>query len=112
WLLRWRAAAAFPATALRADSARSGRAMLAAGVLNFSLLFWIAEDNHWRGRLPRSRPWPNRPAAMTIAWADWRRLRRRPGPLAVVLVASVFPALLGAAFTRRALGNFIRAAIL
>ena len=111
WLLLWRATAAFPAAALRADSARSGRAMLAAGVLNFSLLFWIAEDNHWRGRLLRSRPWPGMPAAMTLAWADWRRLRRRPGPLAVVVVASVFPALLGAAFTGQAHGILIAAAL-
>jgi hypothetical protein len=111
WLLLWRAAAAFPATALRADSARSGRAMLAAGVLNFSLLFWIAEDSHWRGRLLRSRPWPRMPAPMTLAWADWRRLGRRPGPLAVVVVASVFPALCGAAFTGRAHGILIAAAL-
>jgi hypothetical protein len=111
WLVLWRAAAAFPAAALRSDSARSGRAMLAAGVLNFSLLFWIAEDNHWRGRLLRSRPWPRLPAAMTLAWADWRRLRRRPGPLAVVVVASVFPALCGAAFTGRAHGILIAAGL-
>jgi Family of unknown function (DUF6297) len=111
WLVLWRATAAFPAAALRADSARSGRAMLAAGVLNFSLLFWIAEDNHWRGRLLRSRPWPVMPPAMTLAWADWRRLSRRPGPLAVVMVASVFPALLGAAFTGRAHGILIAAAL-
>ena len=99
WLVLWRELAAFPTAPLRSDSARSGRVLLAAGALNFSLLFWIAEDNHWRGRLLRSRPWPKLPPALALAWADWRRLYRRPGPLAVVVVASVFPALLGAAFT-------------
>ena len=111
WLWLWRAAAGLPAAALRADSARSGRVMLAAGVLNFSLLFWIAEDNHWRGRLLRSRPWPGMPAAITVAWADWRRLGRRPGPIGVVVVAGVFPALCGAAFTGRAHGILIAAAL-
>jgi Family of unknown function (DUF6297) len=111
WLLLWRAMGAFPASALRSDSARSGRALLAAGFLNFSLLFWIAEDNHWRGRLLRSRPWPRLSPAVTLAWADWRRLSRRPGPLAVVTVASVLPALLGAAFTGRAHGILIAAAL-
>jgi hypothetical protein len=111
WVLLWRAMAAFPAAALRGDSARSGRALLAAGVLNFSLLFWIAEDNHWRGRLLRSRPWPKLPPALALAWADWRRVGRRPGPLAVVTVASVFPALLGAAFTGKAHGLLIAAGL-
>ena len=111
WGLLWRAMAGFPAAALRGDSARSGRVLLAAGVLNFSLLFWIAEDNHWRGRLLRSRPWPKLPPALALAWADWRRVGRRPGPLAVVTVAAVFPALLGAAFTGRAHGISIAAAL-
>jgi VIT1/CCC1 family predicted Fe2+/Mn2+ transporter len=48
---------------------------------------------------------------VTLAWADWRRLSRRPGPLAVVTVASVLPALLGAAFTGRAHGILIAAAL-
>jgi len=111
WLLLGRAAADFPAAALRSDSARSGQALLAAGLLNFSLLFWIAEDNHWRGRLLRSRSWPKLPPAMTVAWADWRRVSRRPGPLAVVAIAAVFPALLGAAFTGRAHGILIAAGL-
>jgi Family of unknown function (DUF6297) len=111
WLLLWRSAAAFPAAALRSDSARSGQALLAAGMLNFSLLFWIAEDNHWRGRLLRSRPWPRLPPAMAVAWADWRRISRRPGRLAVLTVAAVFPALLGAAFTGQAHGILIAAAL-
>jgi hypothetical protein len=111
WMLLWRAMARFPAAALQSDSARSGRALLAAGWLNFSLLFWIAEDNHWRGRLLRSRPWPKLPPAMTLAWADWRRVSRRPGPLAVIAIAAVFPALLGAAFTGRAHGILIAAGL-
>jgi Family of unknown function (DUF6297) len=111
WTLLWRAMADFPAAALQGDSARSGRVLLAAGFLNFSLLFWIAEDNHWRGRLLRSRPWPKLPPALALAWADWRRVGRRPGPLAVVTVAAVFPALLGAAFTGKAHGILIAAGL-
>ena len=111
WLLLWRALSSFPAATLRTDSARSGRALLAAGFLNFSLLFWIAEDNHWRGRLLRSRRWPRLPPVAVLAWADWRRIGRRPGPLAVIAIASVFPALLGAAFTGRAHGILIAAGL-
>jgi hypothetical protein len=101
WLLLWRQLASFPASVLRTDSARSGRALLAAQYLNFSLLFWIAEDNHWRGRLLRSRPWPRLPVALTLAWADWRRLGRRPAPLVLLAAAAVIPALLGLAITGR-----------
>lgn len=110
--LLWRALGSFPASVLRTDSARSGRALTAAGFLNFSLLFWIAEDNHWRGRLLPSRPWPRLPPALVLAWVDWRRLSRRPGPLAVVAVAAVVPALAGAAFTGRARGVLIAAALI
>jgi MFS family permease len=99
WLLLWRQLASFPAGVLRADSARSGRALLAAQYFNFSLLFWIAEDNHWRGRLLRSRPWPTLPPVLVLAWADWRRLGRRPWPLVMLAVAAVVPALLGIAIT-------------
>lgn len=111
WLLLWRQLASFPAGVMRADSARSGRALLAAQFLNFPLLFWIAEDNHWRGRLLRSRPWPELSPALTLAWADWRRLRRRPGPLAVLVVAAVVPALLGMAVTGKARPDLIAAAL-
>jgi hypothetical protein len=112
WLLLWRRLAFFPARVLRDDSARSGRALLAAQFLNFSLLFWIAEDNHWRGRLIRSRPWPKLPAALALAWADWRRLGRRPGPLAVLAVAAVVPALLGIAVTGRGCPDVIAVALI
>jgi hypothetical protein len=100
WLLLWRRLRSFPVGVLRDDSARSGRALLAAQFFNFSLLFWIAEDNHWRGRIFRSRPWPRLPPALVLAWADWRRLRRRPGPLLVLAAGSVVPTLLGIALTK------------
>ncbi len=102
WLLLWRKLSSFPAGVLRADSARSGRALLAAQFLNLSLLSRIADDNHWRGHQFRSKPWPRLPPALVLAWADWRRLRRRPGPLVFLAVATVLPALLGAAITGRA----------
>src|ERR1700733_9527759 len=94
WLLLWRQLASFPAGVLRADSARSGRALLAAQYFNFSLLFWIAEDNHWRGRLLRSRPWPKLSPALVLAWADWRRLSRMQWPLVMLAVAGDGAALL------------------
>jgi hypothetical protein len=112
WLLLWRRLAAFPAAVLRADSARSGRALLAAQFLNFPLLFWIAEDNHWRSRLLRSRPWPRLPPPLVLAWADWRRLGRRPGPLAVLAMAAVVPTLLEAALTGRARPYLAAAALI
>jgi MFS family permease len=112
WLLLWRRLASFPASVLRADSARSGRALLAAQFLNFSLLFWIAEDNHWRVRLLHSKPWPNLPPALTLAWADWRRLGRRLGPLVILAMAAVVPALLGIAITGRIRPDLIAAALI
>jgi hypothetical protein len=112
WLLLWLRLASFPASVLRSDSARSGRALLAAQFLNFSLLFWIAEDNHWRGRLLRSRPWPKLPPVLALAWVDWRRLGRRPGPLGVLAVATVIPALLGIAVTGRVRPDLIAAALI
>jgi hypothetical protein len=112
WLLLWRRLTSFPASVLRSDSARSGRALLAAQYLNFSLLFWIAEDNHWRGRLLRSRPWPTLPPALALAWADWRRLGRRQGPLAILAAGAVIPALLGVAITGRARAALIVAALI
>jgi hypothetical protein len=112
WLLLWRRLASFPAGVLRADSARSGRALLAAQYFNFSLLFWIAEDNHWRGRLLRSRPWPKLPPALALAWADWRRVARRPWPLVMLAVASVVPALLGIAITGRGRLDLIAVALI
>ena len=108
----------FPADAVRASSARAGTVLLAAAFLNVPLLTWIAEDSHWRGRRLASRPWP-RPTAfaprlrpsIVLAWADWRRLGRRPAVLTALAVSALAPALAGAAFTGRAHG-WVTAAVL
>ena len=97
--LVWLSLRRFPAGVLRTDSARAGRALLAAAFLNVPLLTWIAEDSHWRGRLLPSRPWPKLPPAMALAWADWRRLGRRPALLTVLAAGALVPALAGAAIT-------------
>jgi hypothetical protein len=96
---------------MRAGSARAGTVLLAAAFLNVPLLTWIAEDSHWRGRRLDSRPWPRLAAfsprlgpAFVLAWADWRRLGRRPAVLAALAVSALAPALAGAAFTGRAHG--------
>jgi len=96
----------FPAAVVRADSMRAGTALMAAAFLNVPLLTWLAEDSHWRGRLLASRPWPRGPAfvpglspAFVLAWADWRRLARRPAVLTALTVSALAPALTGAAFT-------------
>lgn len=102
----------FPAGVLRTDSARAGRTLLAVTFLNLSLLAWIAEDNHWRGRMLRSRPWPKLPPAMVLAWADWRRLGRRPALLAAGAASSLAPALAGGAITGHARGYVIAGALL
>jgi len=108
----------FPAGVMRAGSARAGTVLLAAAFLNVPLLTWIAEDSHWRGRWLHSRPWPRRLAfaprlgpAFVLAWADWRRLGRRPAVLAALAVSALAPALAGAAFTGRAHG-WVTAAVL
>ena len=46
-----------------------------------------------------------------LAWADWRRLGRRPAVLAALAVSALAPALAGAAFTGRAHG-WVTAAVL
>ncbi len=111
-VLVWRSLRSFPAGVLRTDSARAGRALLAAAFLNVPLLTWIAEDNYWRGRLLPSRPWPNMPPAMALAWADWRRLGRRPALLAVLAASTLVPALAGAAITGKPHGAAIAIALL
>ncbi len=109
----WRLLPRFPAGVLRTDSARAGRAFTAVAFLNLPLLAWTAEDDHWRGRLLPSRPWPKLPPlTATLAWADWRRLGRRPGSLAVLAVSTVMPALVGAALTGRAHDAVVAAALL
>ena len=111
-ILVWRLLSRFPAGVLRTDSARAGRALMAAAFLNMQLLTWLAEDDYWRSRLLPSRPWPKLPPALALAWADWRRLGRRPGSLAVLAVSTVVPALAGAAVTGRSHGLAIAAVLL
>jgi Family of unknown function (DUF6297) len=110
--LAWLSLRRFPAGVLRTDSARTGRALMAAAFLNVPLLTWIAEDNHWRGRLLPSRPWPRLPPAMALAWADWRRLGRRPALLTVLAATALLPALAGAAITGKPHGWTIAVALL
>jgi hypothetical protein len=110
--LAWLSLRRFPAGVLRTDSARAGRALMAAAFLNVPLLTWITEDNHWRGRLLPSRPWPKLPPAVALAWADWRRLGRRPALLTVLAASSLLPALAGAAITGKPHGWTIAAALL
>jgi hypothetical protein len=102
----------FPAGVLRADSARAGRTRLAVTFLNVPLLTWVAEDNRWRGQLLTSRPWPQLPPAWALAWADWRRLARRPAPLVVLAASTLAPALVGVAITGHARGLTIAATVL
>jgi hypothetical protein len=108
----WLSLRRFPAGVLRTDSARTGRTLLAAAFLNVPLLTWIAEDNHWRGRTLPSRRWPAFPPAMALAWADWRRLGRRPTLLTVLAAGALVPALAGAAITGKPHGWTIAAALL
>jgi len=108
----WRLLPRFPASVLHTDSARAGRALTAAAFLNLPLLAWMAEDEHWRGRLLPSRPWPKLPPAMALAWADWRRLGRRPGSLAVLAISTVAPGLVGAAMTGQTRGYLVAAVLL
>jgi Family of unknown function (DUF6297) len=103
-LLVWRKLPGFPAGVIRAGSARAGTTLMAAQFLNLPLLTWIAEDNHWRGRLRTSRPWPRLSSAYALAWTDWRRLGRRPGMLTVLAASTLAPALAGAAVTGHARG--------
>jgi hypothetical protein len=122
-LLVWRMLPRFPAGVIRAGSARAGTVLLAATFLNVPLLTWIAEDSHWRGRRLGSRRWPRvafvsrlGPAvlgpALVLAWADWRRLGRRPALLVAVAVSTLAPALAGAAFTGHAHAWVVAAVLL
>jgi len=119
--LVWRMLPRFPADVLWTDSARAGTTRMAAAFLNLPLLTWIAEDNHWRGRLLAFRPWPRPLAfrswprlspAFALAWVDWRRLARRPALLVAVAASTLAPALAGAAVTGHARGWTTAAALL
>jgi hypothetical protein len=117
----WRMLPRMPADVLWTDSARAGTTRMAAAFLNVPLLTWIAEDNHWRGRLLAFRPWPRLltahrwprlSPAFALAWADWRRLARRPAVLAAAAASTLMPALAGAAVTGHARGWTTAAALL
>jgi hypothetical protein len=108
----WRRLRDFPAGVLWEDSARADRTRLAATFLNFQMLAWIAEDGYWRGRALRSRPWPRLSPAFLLAWADWRRLARRPGTLVTLAAGTVAPALGAGAITGTARGLVVIVALL
>jgi hypothetical protein len=114
----WLRLRAFPAGVLWEDSARADRTRLAATFLNVQMLAWIAEDGYWRRRALRSRPWPQlRPAprlrpALLLAFADWRRLGRRPGTLVTLAAGAVAPALGAGAITGTARGVVVVIALL
>jgi hypothetical protein len=111
-LFVWRMLPRFPAAVLRAESARSSTALMAASFANLPLLTWMAEDSHWRGRLLAARPWPRLSPAFALAWADWRRLARRPALLAVLAGSTLAPALAGTAVTGHARGLTTAAVLL
>ncbi|GAA1284368.1 hypothetical protein Psi02_33710 [Planotetraspora silvatica] len=101
----WRALGRIHVSSLLATSTRAGHVAAAAVVMDPGALTWAAEDNHWRARALRSRPWPallsrGAPwarhavsAPLALAWHDWRRLARRPGRLAALLGTAALPAL-------------------
>ncbi len=98
FLLRWAWAALdrIPAHRILASSTRAARVTSAAGALDPSMLTWIMEDAHWRGRALRSRPWPRLVArlgrAPALAWQEWLRVGRRPGRLMALLGGAALPA--------------------
>jgi hypothetical protein len=98
----WRRLAVFPAHAVLHASARLGGAVDATIGLEAALLARVAEDTYWRGRRLRSRRWPQLPAALAVAWQEWRMLGRRPARLALVLASTTLPALLSVATGGRA----------
>ncbi|MBC6462452.1 DUF6297 family protein [Actinomadura sp. HBU206391] len=90
----WTALERVPARRILAASTRAGHVTTATVLLDPGALTWIAEDEHWRRRGLRSRPWPPRlPGPLALAWSDWRRLARRPGRSALLLASAALPAL-------------------
>ncbi|GII82608.1 hypothetical protein Ssi03_05980 [Sphaerisporangium siamense] len=88
----WSALARMPARILLAASTRTGDLARATTNLDPSGLAWIAEDAHWRARDLRSRSWPRRlPVPLSLAWTEVCRLARRPGPQALLLLATLLP---------------------
>ena len=108
----WRLLPRFPARVVRTDSARARTTLSAASTGNALLLTWIAEDNHWRGRILATRPWPRLSPAFALAWADWRRLARRPAVLAMLTASTLAPALAGSAITGHDRGLVVAAVLL
>ncbi|MEU7899974.1 DUF6297 family protein [Nonomuraea sp. NPDC049152] len=116
----WTALARIPSRTILAASTRAGHVATATVTLDPGALTWIAEDNHWRARNLRSRPWPSlswprsagspspawlriarRPGRLAgpvaLAWQDWVRAARRPGRLAALLATAALPAVLAGA---------------
>ncbi|GAA4576778.1 DUF6297 family protein [Planotetraspora kaengkrachanensis] len=101
----WRALARIHASSLLVTSARARHVAAAAVVMDPGALTWAAEEDHWRARTLRSRPWPallsrgsSRPlpavsAPLATAWHDWRRLARRPRRSVALLGTAALPAL-------------------
>ncbi|PZG12546.1 hypothetical protein C1J01_32590 [Nonomuraea aridisoli] len=83
-----------PARELVTASTRAGHVANATVGLDPSVLTWVAEDNHWRSRTLASRRWPKLPAPLALAWADWARVARRPGRLALIAATAALPAVL------------------
>lgn len=90
----WTSLDRIPARDLVASSARAGYAADATVGLDPSAFTWIAEDNHWRSRTLVSRRRPGVAAPLAPAWAEWLRVIRRPGRLAVVAATAPLPAVL------------------
>src|SRR5690606_33242145 len=90
----WLALDRIPSYTLMTAATRARHLTTAAVQLDPGALTWTAEDNHWRTRRLRSRPWPSLPAPLALAWQDWRRLARRPGRLALIAATTALPALL------------------
>lgn len=89
----WSAITRMPARLILAASTRTGNAATAAVSLDPGSLTWIAEDNHWRSRTLKSKPWPRLPAPLALAWQDWRRLAARPARLGLMAGSVVLPTL-------------------
>ncbi|MBO2457536.1 DUF6297 family protein [Actinomadura violacea] len=89
----WAALERVPAHRILEASTRTGNVATAAVVMDPGALTWIIEDAHWRRQELRSRPLPRRlRGAPALAWAEWRRLVRRPPRLAVLTASSALPA--------------------
>ncbi|RBQ17120.1 hypothetical protein DP939_26970 [Spongiactinospora rosea] len=97
----WAALTRLPAASVLAASTRAGHLAAGTAGLDPSTLTWIAEDNHWRSRVLRSRPWPallttarrGFRTSLAPAWYDWRRFARRPLRAVALAASAALPAL-------------------